>query len=144
MYFGYYEHVLDDKGRLSLPRKLREGALEGAKFYVLKGFDGCLSIYNEDEFNALCLEISNISYNKKNSRQYLRVVLGSVVELILDKVNRLALPTAILNKYQIGKNVALLGVGDHFEIWDLEKYKKYESEALEQFESVAENLIDGE
>lgn len=144
MYFGYYEHVLDDKGRLSLPRKLREGLQEGSLLYILKGFDGCLSVYNESEFQALCKEVSNISYNKKDSRSYLRVVLGSVVELTLDKVNRVQLPTQILNKYQIGRNVALLGVGDHFEIWDLQAYKVYEKDALERFEEVAEGLEDGE
>ena len=144
MYFGYYEHVLDDKGRLCLPRKLREGLSEGSLLYILKGFEGCLSVYNESEFQKLLEEVSNISYNKKNSRSYLRVVLGSVVELSLDKVNRVQLPASILNKYQIGRNVALLGVGDHFEIWDLEAYKEYEKEAINQFEEVAENLKDGE
>ena len=48
MYFGYYEHLLDEKGRLSLPRKLREGLSEGSLLYVLKGFEGCLSVYNEE------------------------------------------------------------------------------------------------
>ena len=144
MYFGYYEHILDDKGRLSLPRNLRVGLTEGSLLYILKGFDGCLSIYNEAEFKSLCEEVNNISYNKKNSRSYLRVVLGSVVELSLDKVNRVQLPVAILNKYQIGRNVALVGVGDHFEIWDLEAYKKYEKDALEHFEEIAESIDERE
>lgn len=144
MYFGYYEHLLDEKGRLSLPRKLREGLSEGSLLYVLKGFEGCLSVYNEEEFKKLCEEVNHISYNKKNSRSYLRVVLGSVVELTLDKVNRVQIPAQVLAKYQIGHSVALLGVGDHFEIWDLAAYKKYEEEALANFESVAENLQDGE
>lgn len=143
MYFGYYEHLLDEKGRLSLPRKLREGLSEGSLLYVLKGFDGCLSVYNESEFQALCLEVNNISFNKKNSRSYLRIVLGSVVELTLDKVNRIQIPASILAKYHIGHSVALLGVGDHFEIWDLKAYQEYEKQALEEFETVAENLEDG-
>ena len=144
MYFGYYEHSLDEKGRLVLPRKLREGLSEGSLLYILKGFEGCLSVYNEEEFNKLCVEASNISFNKKNSRSYLRVVLGSVVELSLDKVNRLQIPAHILNKYQISRNVALIGVGDHFEIWDLEAYKAYEKDALSHFEDIAESLKDGE
>ncbi len=143
MYFGYYEHVLDDKGRLMLPRKLREGLKDGSLLYVTKGFEGCLSVYNEDEFQRLCAECNNLSFNKKNSRSYLRIMLGSVVELTLDKVNRVQIPTAVLNKYQIGHNVALVGVGDHFEIWDLDAYKAYEKDALENFEEIAESLDDG-
>ena len=144
MYFGYFEHTLDDKGRLSLPRKLREGLSEGSLLYILKGFEGCLSVYNEAEFQKLCEECSNISFNKKNSRSYLRIMLGSVVELSLDKVNRIQLPVQVLNKYQISRNVALIGVGDHFEIWDLETYKTYEKDALAHFEDVAESIKDGE
>lgn len=144
MYFGHYEHTLDDKGRLSLPRKLREGLSEGSLLYILKGFEGCLSVFNELEFQKVCEEASSISFNKKNSRSYLRIMLSSVVELSLDKVNRIQLPTQILNKYQIRRNVALIGVGDHFEIWDLESYKAYEKEALKHYEEVAETIDDGE
>lgn len=144
MYFGYYEHILDDKNRLVLPRKLREGLTEGSLLYVLKGFDGCLSVYNEADFQKLCFEASKIDFNKKNSRSYLRLMLGSVVELTLDKVNRVQLPTSIINKYQISKNVALIGVGDHFEIWSLEAYKAYELENNKEFENIAETLKDGE
>ena len=144
MYFGYYEHTLDDKGRLSLPRRLREGLSEGSLLYILKGFEGCLSVFNELEFQKVCEEANSISFNKKNSRSYLRIMLSSVVELSLDKVNRIQLPTQILNKYQISRNVALIGVGDHFEIWDLESYKTYEKEALKHYEEVAETINDGE
>ena len=144
MYFGYFEHTLDEKGRLSLPRKLREGLSEGSLLYILKGFEGCLSVFNEAEFQKLCEEANKISYAKKNDRAYLRVMLASVVELSLDKVNRLQLPTQILNKYQIGRNVALIGVRDHFEIWDLETFKAYEKDALARFEDIAETLNNGD
>ena len=144
MYFGYYEHVLDEKGRLVLPRKLREGLSEGSLLYILKGFDGCLSVYNEVDFQKLCEEVNKIDFNKKNSRSYLRTVLGSVVELSLDKVNRVQLPVAILNKYQISKNVVLLGVGDHFEVWNKDTYEAYQKESESKFEEIAEGLTDGE
>ena len=142
MYFGYYEHVLDDKGRLVLPPKLRQGLSEGSLLYILKGFDGCLSVYNESDFKTLCEEVNKIDFNKKNSRSYVRTVLGSVVELSLDKVNRVQLPTSVLSKYQISKNVVLLGVGDHFEIWNQETYKAYEKENDSKFENIAESLED--
>ena len=140
MYFGYFEHTLDDKGRLSLPKRIKEGLLENASLYVLKGFEGCLSVYNESEFNKLCQECEKISFNHKNSRSYLRIVLSSVVQLNLDKVGRIQLPSQILSKYNIKKDVVILGVGDHFEIWDSEIYKAYELDANENFESIAEKM----
>ena len=74
MYFGNYEHSLDDKGRLLIPSKLREGLKADSSLYILKGFEGCLSVYNESEFLKLTKECESISFNKKNSRDYLRLV----------------------------------------------------------------------
>lgn len=140
MYFGSYEHALDEKGRLLLPKKIKEGLEGSSLLYIMKGFEGCLSVYNEDEFLKLTKECETISFNKKNSRAYLRLVLSSVVELSIDKVGRIQLPSQILNKYQIGKQVTIIGVGDHFEIWDLNKFNSYQSEVNEHFEDIAESL----
>ena len=140
MYFGSYEHSLDEKGRLLIPRKLKEGLSEGSNLYILKGFEGCIAVYNEDEFKKLTEECSKISFNKKNSRDYLRLVLSSVTNLVVDKVGRIQLPTPVLNKYEIGRQVMIIGVGDHFEIWDLNKFNIYQAEANENFEQIAESL----
>ena len=140
MFFGHYEHSLDEKGRLLLPKKIKEELKESSPLYVLKGFEGCLSVYRQDEFLKLCQECEKISFNKKNSRSYLRAVLSSVIELPIDKVNRIQLPKDVLSRYQISKNVIIIGVGDHFEIWDSDSYTKYEEEVNKSFETIAENL----
>ena len=141
MYFGYYEHSLDDKGRLMIPSKLREGLIAGSPLYVIKGFEGCLSVYNEATFSKLCSQIEELSYNDKTTRNYIRNVLGSVVILNVDKLGRIQIPTSVLNRYNILKNVSVLGVGDHFEIWDLEAYLNYQKENEESFEDSADKLV---
>ena len=143
MYFGYYEHSLDDKGRLMIPSKLREGLISGSPLYVIRGFEGCLSIYNENTFNQLYEDISKLSYNDKTARNYIRNVLGSVVILNVDKLGRIQIPASVLSRYNISKNVAVLGVGDHFEIWDLETYQNYQNDNEESFEESADKLVNG-
>lgn len=140
MFFGHYEHSLDDKGRLLLPRKIKEELKDNSPLYILKGFEGCLSVYSEAEFLKLCEECEKISFNKKNSRSYLRAVLSSVIELSLDKVNRIQIPKDTLTRFHITKNVIIIGVGDHFEIWDKESYLRYEEEVNSHFEEIAESL----
>ena len=141
MYFGYYEHSLDDKGRLMIPAKLREGLSGGSPLYVLKGFEGCLSIYNEISFMKLSEKLSSLPYEDKEARSYIRNLLGSVVQLNVDKLGRIQVPTTILNKYQISRQVAVIGVGDHFELWDLAKYQEYEADNSKKFEDVADKLV---
>ena len=141
MYFGYYEHSLDDKGRLMIPSKLREGLSSGSPLYVLKGFEGCLSIYNEISFIKLSDRLSSLAYEDKDARSYIRNVLGSVTQLNVDKLGRIQIPVTILQKYQISRQVVVIGVGDHFEVWDLAKYHEYELENSKKFEDIADKLV---
>ena len=141
MYFGYYEHNLDDKGRLMIPSKLREGLVAGSTLYVLKGFEGCLSVYNEVAFNKLTSRLENLPYENKDNRKYIRGVLGSVVQLNVDKLGRIQIPTSALSRYSIDREVVVIGVGDHFEIWDLKAYQEFEEQNNQEFEDVADKLV---
>ena len=144
MFFGHYEHSLDEKGRLLLPKKIKGELKDNSPLYVLKGFEGCLSVYREAEFLKLCEECEKISFNKKNSRSYLRAVLSSVIELTIDKVSRIQIPKDTLTRFHISKNVIIIGVNDHFEIWDSETYQRYEEEVNAHFEEIAESLDEDE
>jgi MraZ protein len=138
MFFGSYVHNLDTKGRLVIPSKLREEA--GLSLFILKGFDGALSIYKKEGFDKLVEEIKTLPFNKENSRAYLRVQLASAHELEVDKQGRIQLPVQLLEKYKIGKEVIVIGVGDHMEVWNKSTYDEYESAVDADFEGIAESL----
>jgi len=138
MFYGSYSHTLDEKGRLVIPRKMREEI--GHVAYVLKGFDGALSIYKQEAFDKLVSEINSLPFNEKNTRAYLRLQLASVSELEVDKMGRVQIPTQMLNKFGIGKDVTVLGAGDHIEVWDAKAYSNYESTFNACFEDIAESL----
>ncbi len=138
MFFGSYVHTLDNKGRLVIPSKLRDEA--GTRVYILKGFDGALSIYKSSDFDKMIEEINTLPFNKRNSRAYLRVQLASTCELDVDKQGRVQLPSQLLEKYGIGKDVIVIGVGDHMEVWDKKTYIDYEKGVDKDFESIAEKI----
>ncbi|MEA5061518.1 MAG: division/cell wall cluster transcriptional repressor MraZ [Erysipelotrichaceae bacterium] len=138
MFFGSYVHTLDNKGRLVIPSKLRDEA--GTRVYILKGFDGALSIYKSSDFDKMVEEINTLPFNKRNSRAYLRVQLASTCELDVDKQGRVQLPSQLLEKYGIGKDVIVIGVGDHMEVWDKKTYEDYEKGVDKDFESIAEKI----
>lgn len=46
---GTYNHTLDDKGRLTIPSKMRE-QFKDYKVFISLGFDGCIDVRNEDEW----------------------------------------------------------------------------------------------
>lgn len=138
MFFGRYNHSLDDKGRLVIPSKMRDQF--SRLIYIMKGYDGALSIYKEQEFQKLVEQAEKLDFNKKNTRIYLRNQLASTCELELDKQGRVQIPAQLLSQYKINKDVVIIGVGDHIEVWDRAMYEKYEIEADNNFEDIAENL----
>ena len=138
MFFGSYPHSLDEKGRLVIPRKFREET--GNKLFILKGFDGAMSLYIEEDFQSLIEKINSLPFNEKAARAYARVQLASVCELSIDKLGRVQIPSALLVKYNIGKDLIVIGAGDHIEVWNSIDYEEYEKQAINQFEIIAENL----
>ena len=138
MFFGNYSHSLDEKGRLVIPRKMRESL--GNKIFIMKGFDGALAIYKEDAYEEVIEELKKYSFNKKENRDYLRLKLASIVDLEVDKMGRVQIPAAILNKYGIQKDVVVLGAGDHIEVWDNTKYDAYMASIEDNFEEIAERI----
>ena len=138
MYFGSFNHYLDDKGRLMIPRKMREEL--GQKVYIMKGFDGALSLYNKDGYQKLVEEFSRLSFNQQKVRDYLRQQFATTYEMEVDKLGRVQIPTALLTKFNISREVLVLGIGDHIEVWDKAKYEQYESSVQGNFEAIAEDL----
>lgn len=138
IYFGTYEHSLDAKNRLLIPSKLKDKLSK--KIYLLKGFDGCLSLYDQTSFENLCNKLNSYSFNQSKEREYIRVILSSVVEMECDKIGRIQIPNNIINRYKIEKEISVIGVGDHIEIWNREKWNSYNNSSDLDFDEIAEGI----
>lgn len=140
MFFGSYSHSLDDKNRLMIPSKMRESLSN--KLFMLKGFDGAISVYEQQAFQDLIVKLEKMAFTKKDTRSFLRTQLANTYELDVDKLGRISIPTPIINKFNIGKEVIVLGAGDHIEIWDKKTFEEYQAENEPQFEDIAERLTE--
>ncbi len=138
MFFGSYFHNLDDKGRLVIPSKMRDEA--GLRVYIMRGHEGSISIYRKETFDKKMEEISKLPYNHKSARDFIRLSLASVYELDVDKQGRVQIPNQVLNDYQIDKDVAIIGVYDHIEVWSRERWLNYLKSEEESFDDNAEKL----
>ena len=94
MFFGSFAHTLDEKGRLMIPRKMREEL--GYKVYVMQGFDGSLSVYTEGKFLLLSEEFAKLPFNQRKNRDYLRAQFATTYEMEVDKLGRVQIPTVLL------------------------------------------------
>ncbi|MCQ2772471.1 MAG: hypothetical protein MJ238_04255 [Bacilli bacterium] len=136
-YQGTYNRNLDAKKRLQVPSKLVGGTIP-AKFYMLRGFDGCIAVYDETGYDALMATLEPKLYQGHSQYKYIRKVMESVNELDVDSHGRITLGEAIAKKYNIGDSVLILGMINHFEIWNPELYDEYMNSDDETFEELAE------
>lgn len=122
--FGKFNRSLDSKGRLLIPAKLLNE--EANVLYVLKGFDGCLSVYQEKAFDKFLEELASMDFHSEEERAYVRLAASSINEMKIDSHGRILLGKQLLEEYAIGQNVTIVGVLDHFEIWDEAAFLRYQ------------------
>lgn len=97
--------------------------------------DGCLLIYPRSVWQERKAALANLGYA---ARALQRIVLGSAVDLTVDSAGRLLIPADLRTLAGLKKEVALVGLGTHFEVWDAQKLAQLEKEALQAgFEAAA-------
>ncbi len=138
MFFGSYEHNLDSKGRLFVPSRFRDEL--GEQIYITKGFDGCLALYSEEAFKPKIEEYKSLSFNHADTRAHLRVNSSTFDKVSVDSHGRIAIPMRLLKRENITQEVTIVGVIDHLEIWDRERWNEYFDRNYGRDEEIAESL----
>lgn len=138
MLIGEYEHSLDAKGRLIMPAKLRTDM--GEKFIITKGLDGCLFVFSQNEWSNFESKLKKLPLTNKNARDFVRFFLSGATECEIDKQGRFLLVNTLREYAEITKEVIIIGVGTRLEIWNKDKWKKYNSNENISADTIAENM----
>ena len=136
MFMGEYNHTIDPKGRLIIPSKFREAL--GDTFVVTKGLDGCLFVYDNEEWNAFEEKLKSLPNTNKEARQFVRFFLAGAAEVEVDKQGRILVPNILREFAQISKDVVLIGVASRIEIWSKERFEGMA--AYEDMDEIAEHM----
>lgn len=140
MLLGTYNHSLDSKKRLIIPSKI--AAKLDKEVVVSKGFDGCLELRTEAEFEKHSQKLLQLSQNKKESRILIRQLLANATSLSIDSANRILIPNVLLNETKIKTQVTIIGLGDKLEIWDTNSYNEFKELTDNTYEDIAERIDD--
>lgn len=119
-FMSEYNHTIDAKGRMIIPSKYREGL--GNKFVVTRGIDDCLFAYASEDWQQVTDKLSEMRITNSKARAFQRFLLGGATEVELDSQGRILLPGFLREHASMIKDVVLVGVGNHIEIWAKEKY----------------------
>ena len=126
MFIGEYSHSIDAKGRLILPSRFREDI--GEKCIVAKGYDGCLNIYTNDEWQSFVDGLTKLSPHNPDARRVLRMFASGATACEPDKQGRILLPAHLREYAKNEKEVMVIGAITRVEIWDGEAWEKYNND----------------
>ena len=140
---GAYPRTLDEKLRLAIPKRVRDalGQVEPAVMYLTPGTDGSLALYSEEAFSRLGDKLSQGSPTGQEVRAFSRLFYGQAQPVEVDRQGRVRIPVELATLAGLTKEIFLVGVGDHLEIWDRDRWSVYLAQMQSQYDEVAEKAF---
>jgi MraZ protein len=141
---GSYQRSLDEKCRFTLPKLIRDTLEQsgGLVLYVAPGTDGSLVVYTEASFQRLGEQLGQGSPNSHDIRAFSRLFYSQAQRVEPDRQGRVRLPTDLVAMTLKGREIVLIGVRDHLEVWDRERWQGYLGQKQPFYDEIAENAFE--
>src|SRR3989344_9291623 len=113
---GEYEHTLDEKKRISLPKNFRTAL--GKKVVITRGLDNCLVMFPTKAWGKMAEKLQSLSFVDADTRGFNRFMLSGAAEVEVDAAGRVLIPDHQKEYAQLTKEVVFAGISDRVEVWD--------------------------
>ena len=141
MFFGEYEHTIDDKNRVTLPARFRDALADGV--VLTRSLDSCLDVYSRADWDALVTsKLAGLDPFAREARELKRFFFSGANDAELDKQGRVVVPPALAKRARLGREVVVAGVHDHLEIWDRAAWADHVTKVEGSADDVAERLAE--
>jgi len=125
MFRGSFFHTIDSKGRIIIPAKFRDVIkAQESNGVMVSRIDGGLVAYTYDEWRNIETRILSLAEKSENMRRFRRVFIGGAFECTCDKQDRILIPQNLRQYAELDKEIVLVGVLDHFEIWSRKSWDR--------------------
>jgi MraZ protein len=121
---------LDAKGRLSVPTRHRDvlSATADSHLTITKHPHGCLMVFPRSEWEKFRDRIASLPMS---AQWWKRIFLGNAMDVEMDATGRVLISPELREAAGISKDAILLGMGNHFELWDKVTYDAQEAKAMQ-------------
>lgn len=125
MFRGSSFHTIDSKGRIIIPARFRDVIkAQESNGVMVSRMDGGLVAYTYDEWCNIETRILSLAEKSENMRRFRRVFIGGAFECACDKQDRILIPQNLRQYAELDKEIVLVGVLDHFEIWSRKSWDR--------------------
>ncbi len=129
MFQGSSALTLDGKGRINVPTRHRDALVEQAQgcLTITRHPDGCLLVYPRREWEN---KREQIAAFPMQARALQRLLLGNAQDVEIDASGRVLIAPELRVAAGLSRDVMLLGMGAHFELWDAAALARREADDL--------------
>jgi MraZ protein len=138
---GTHPRTLDEKKRIVLPRRLRELLEDPATLFVTPGPDQCLWLYTQAGLEQFAAMLDQAPATDAEARVFRRLYFAQTEAVDIDRSGRILIPERLVQFAGLRHEVVLIGVRDHLELWDAQRWHVYLSEKGARFDAVAERAF---
>ena len=124
-FIGEFNCKLDEKGRLSIPSKLRAQFPEAAgnMLVVNRGFEQCLVLYTKEDWLTETAKLTAVDdFMSPEIRRFKRIFTNGANLVQIDTAQRILIPKKLLEYASLQDEVVLVANGNKIEIWDQALY----------------------
>ena len=124
MFRGSSFHKIDTKGRVIIPSRFRDVINAGdGDGIMISRMDGGLLAYTLEEWRKIEARILSLAEKSDHMRRFRRVFVGGAFECSSDKQDRILIPPTLRKYADLDREIVLVGVLDHFEIWSRDNWE---------------------
>jgi MraZ protein len=138
---GTYPRTLDEKNRLALPKRFREQLGEPETLFVTPGPDQCLWLYSQRSLEQLAEKLDQAPATDAEARVFRRLYFAQTEPADLDRTGRILVSERLVQFAGLAREVVLIGVRDHLELWDAARWQQYLTDNGPRFDAVAEGAF---
>ena len=141
MFLGTHFPRLDDKSRLILPARFREGLAAG--LVLTKGQERCLVIWPRQEFENYAAKLRAASPTSESYRRYSRVFFASAHDETLDRQGRITIPAPLRAYAGLDRDCAVTGSDTRIEVWNAASWEQYLADSDDTFADLDGEVVPG-
>jgi MraZ protein len=139
MFRGSFDHVLDEKGRVSLPKVFRDALAECRGEPSFVPLRQCLAIFPSEIYEELSSRLSAASSVVDSIQRGQRLIIGMSHPCPVDRAGRILVPTKLREWAGLKRDVVFMGVGNRIEIWDRVRHEA-DLRVMQDADAYAENM----
>lgn len=116
VYSGRFEHMLDEKNRLTIPSLWRWVHTDTETFLAIPHPDGYIAVLPPARVEKLLGQISEMKLSDRDAQAVKARIFSDAQSFTFDKQGRFGVSTDLLRHAGIAKDAVLSGMGDTFNI----------------------------